>query len=222
MSDNQLIRVLVLIDGFNLYHSIVDLCKAHQATKNLNYLKWLNLYSLSNAFIPKSKQTIVGVKYFTAYANWLKNGQPQRHKLYVEALKSVDVEAIFGSFKTKKKACKNCSTTWDSHEEKASDVNIAIHLVSEAYKDTFDRAIILTADTDIVPAISIVKNIFPNKIIDVAIPKHRKINKTELKNACDNMIEIKLSHFERNLFPERIDLGNGKIINAPAEYIKPR
>lgn len=221
MNEANLTRVLVLIDGFNLYHSIVDLCKLHKHSQNLNYLKWLDLSALSNAFVPKTTQKIISVRYFTAYANWLKNGQPQRHKLYIDALTTTGVETVFGSFKTKKKSCKNCSCTWDSHEEKASDVNIAIHLVSEAYKDSFDRAIIFTADTDIVPAITMVKNTFPTKTIDVAIPKHRKINKTELKNACDNMIEIKLNHFQRNVFPESIDLGNGQILNAPAEYKKP-
>ena len=36
-------RVISFIDGFNLYHAIDNLNQSH--------LKWLNLHSLSNAFI---------------------------------------------------------------------------------------------------------------------------------------------------------------------------
>jgi hypothetical protein len=45
-------KVSCYIDGFNLYHAIDAL--GHE----FNYLKWLNLYSHSSAFIIPSKETL--------------------------------------------------------------------------------------------------------------------------------------------------------------------
>jgi hypothetical protein len=83
-------RIIVFIDGFNLYHAIDTL---HQ-----DHLKWLDLRSLSEAFSKKSSEQIETVYYFTALATWLPDCM-QRHKAYIKALESRNVTTVFGHLK---------------------------------------------------------------------------------------------------------------------------
>lgn len=147
-------RVASFIDGFNLYHAIVDLKQ--------NYLKWLNLWSLSEAFIKPTQDTLHNVYYFTAFATWL-DGSYRRHQSYVKAIKSVGVSTILGHFKEKNKQCVNCKAKWVTHEEKESDVNFAAYFLHLAHLDMFDKALLVTADSDLCPVIDLVLKHFPEK-----------------------------------------------------------
>ncbi|MBR2082614.1 MAG: NYN domain-containing protein [Elusimicrobiaceae bacterium] len=49
------------------------------------------------------------------------------------------------------------------HEEKLTDVNIAIYLLEIALKNTVDEAVIVSADSDLIPAILAIKRNFPGK-----------------------------------------------------------
>lgn len=197
MSVKQSMRVVVFVDGFNLYHAINDLSKP---TGQKHYLKWLNLRALSQALIHPKDDTLVQVLYFSALATWLDDHTRERHRRYIKALESTHVVPIMGTFKKKPRVCRKCQHEWYSHEEKESDVNLAIHLVKLAYQDAFDKAIIFSADTDLAPAISMVREIFPQKIIFVAMPKHRAGCSAALKQAAHSVIKIQAHHFEKNLF----------------------
>lgn len=50
-------RVAAFIDGFNLYHAIVELQKPH--------LKWVNLWTLTETFIKRRSQRLDKVYYFS-------------------------------------------------------------------------------------------------------------------------------------------------------------
>jgi len=90
-----LTRVNSYIDGFNLYHSIVDVAKKH--TPQSNYLKWLNLRDLSNFFVNQNEQ-LNDVYYFTAYAKHVFDAY-KRHEKYIKALELKNVQTVLGQFK---------------------------------------------------------------------------------------------------------------------------
>ncbi len=75
-----------------------------------------------------------------------------------------------GSFKEKDRECFGCGDKWTAHEEKQTDVNIALHLVTKATDDEFDRAILVSADSDLVPAIEMMRVRAPRKSIRIVIP----------------------------------------------------
>jgi hypothetical protein len=97
----------------------------------------------------------------------------RRHMEYVKALKHFGVVCMIGHFKRKPRRCNECGARWIAHEEKETDVHIAARVVVDACEDRFDRAILITADSDLVPAITIVKARFPRKEIFVAAPPKR-------------------------------------------------
>ena len=59
---------------------------------------------------------------------------------------------------------------YESYEEKRTDVNIAVAIVSDAYNNKYDKAILLTADSDISPSIKEVKKHFPDKEFLLVLP----------------------------------------------------
>jgi uncharacterized LabA/DUF88 family protein len=76
--------------------------------------------------------------------------QHERHQIYVKALQSTGVNPITRQFKEKHIYCPECGLTHKGHEEKESDVNIAVHLISDAYEERFDHAFIVSRDSDLV------------------------------------------------------------------------
>ena len=107
-------RVIVYVDGFNLYHAISDLGD--------DSLKWLCLRRLSESLIREGEE-LKSVKYFSAYANWMESSV-RRHRTYVAALREEGVKFIEGKFKKKHVRCKVCRAQFQTHEEKETDVNI--------------------------------------------------------------------------------------------------
>lgn len=213
------------MDGFNLYHAINDL-NWNPATKRLtnhkHYLKWLDITSLSKALMHPKQDALAGAYYFSAYAGWVPKDVQDRHRDYVAVLKSTGVVPIMGTFKQKPRKCPSCKHEWNTHEEKESDVNIALQLLQMAHEDAFDKAIIFTADTDLAPAIRLVREKFPHKEVHIAIPERRLDRSKALENAATGRIRITEAHFARNLFPAQITLASGVVINRPAKYAPPK
>lgn len=217
-------RVSCFVDGFNLYHAIDDLNHDRRAKKHFQrqHLKWLDLRSLVGAFIQPSKEQIDEVFYFSAFATWLPDAH-LRHRAYVRALEATGVKIILGNFKKKDRGCKNCGSKWVGHEEKESDVNLAIHLLHQAHTDSFDKAIIITADTDLVPAIQLVRSHFQTKQVVAAIPEQRFGNAIALRNVCSHSMRISENHLNANLLPNEILDVNGLVITTrPAKYEPPK
>ena len=208
-----IMRVTSYVDGFNLYHSVVDI--------GINHYKWLDLWKLSEIYAPKPNFTLTAVYYFSALAHWLP-GPCSRHQIYIEALKATGVTPILGNFKEKDRSCNRCGKTWKSHEEKETDVNLAIHLLSGAYDNTYDTAFVISGDSDLSQAIKLVLDKFPHKQIKVIIPPGLQLTsqiRTSVGgiNNCRQMKEI---HLERSLLPATINTGTA-VINRPHDYDPP-
>jgi hypothetical protein len=218
----ELRRVIVYVDGFNLYHAICNL-GIDQNRKQIpgkNHLKWVDLWALSLRYANKPDQQLAAVKYFSAYATWLP-GPYSRHRKFVTAIKSRGVEFIEGQFKNKDRFCRKCRTSWVAHEEKETDVNIGIHLLNDAYKDRFDQAFVVTADSDISPAIKMVRQNFSNKFVYILNPP-KSIQSGELIRAAGGYAfskQIKEGHIANALLPEKIlDQAGNLIVERPVEY----
>ncbi len=129
-----------------------------------------------------------------------------------------------GHFKEKDRECKNCHRRWIAHEEKETDVNIALWLLREAYKDNFDEAFILSRDSDLTPAIRMVATEFPNKSIKVISPPNAGHSKEMAKIVGNKKLaSIKPIHLERSLLPLHVsDPETGLVIaTRPTEYQPP-
>ena len=200
-------RVFVYVDGFNLYHALHELDEDH--------LKWLDLWALSETLVRKNfGECVKAVKYFSAYANWLQD-KYRRHQRYVAALEVQGVTFIEGRFIEKKMHCEKCKSKWMAHEEKETDVNIGAHLVADALKDRFDRALIVSADTDLNGVVKLARQEACQKQIDIVAPPGRKGRNSEA------LFEITKGQVRRSLLPAELTSSNGKTIRRPDKYAPP-
>lgn len=190
-------RVAFFIDGFNLYHSLKD---------NASDCRQLNLRKLCEHYINPEKESIVAVYYFSAIATWHPEQEKvQKHTKYIERLRQENVIPVLGKFKEKDIHCKLCNGNFKSHEEKRTDVNIALKIVSEAVLNNYDTGILVSGDTDMIPAIETVRNLALNKRIGVLFPLKRFSN--ELKEIADFNRKIRKeilldSLFEKETAPD--------------------
>ena len=214
----DLLRVACFVDGFNLYHAVDDLSRNG---KPRHYLKWLDLVKLTRAYIRPAAETVSAVHYFSAYATWLPDAS-KRHRQYVAALQAVGVNVKLGQFKQKSRACKSCGATWVGHEEKESDVNFAVELLNRAWLKEFDRAIIVTADTDIVPVLQMIKSDRPELKLTAAIPEKRFGHALALRQACHESLRIKEAQILRSLLPQQVKDATGQVVaTRPIKYNPP-
>ncbi len=208
-------RVSAFVDGFNLYHAIDDLGAHH--------LKWVNLRKLCEIFAPPPVYDLEEVLYFSAFATW----RPQsyrRHREYVKALEASGVTAVMGRFKEKDRSCVNCGNTWIDHEEKETDVNIGIHLLDRASRDLYDRALLISGDSDLVPAVRMVRDRFPKKEFRIIGPVGRgfSMDLVSVAGGKECGKRMKEVHLEECLLPSGIRSDAGQLVaTRPAKYHPP-
>jgi len=203
-------RVLVLIDGFNIYHSIAS----NPYFPAFRKYRWLNLKKLVQCFMVQNEQ-IVDILYFSAYMFW-KPEKVARHQLYTKALRSEGIKIIMSEFKKKQVKCEKCKEYYDKYEEKQTDVQIAINLFKGAIDDSFDKAIVVSGDSDLMPALEAVKLRFPKKELHLLFPSRR--TSELLKQIADQYSKIREKHLASSQFPNEIILPDGEVLRKPVEY----
>ena len=200
-------RVAFFIDGCNLYHSL-PVCGGFRQ------YRWLDLRRLAECFY--SPRRIEQIIYFTAYADWSQS-KTNRHRTYIQAQRNRDVAVEFGEFHKIKKRCRAvCKRTYLTHEEKQTDVNIAIKLLELAVKDEYDTAVLVTGDSDMVPGIKAVERLYPDKQVHVLIPPSSRAK--ALMQACHAHHTIKKSHLANSQLPNPVQLSNGKNLTCPPAW----
>lgn len=199
-------RVHMFIDGFNLYHAVMN-------DSTLRQYRWLNFRKLGESLIPK-REELSRVFYFTAFYPG-DSAKRVRHQTFIDAQRLHGVETVLGAFRRKDKFCAHCKRTFSGYEEKETDVNIVSMLFRTAINDEFDKAMILSGDSDLVPAIQALKASFPQKELEVVFPPHR-VSK-HLKMVADRHMRLKEKHLASNQFPNQIIMGDVTILK-PAQW----
>ena len=194
-------RLAFFVDGFNLYHSLNDEPRYHK-------YKWLNLKRLAELLIPPNDK-LVKTTYFTTYATW-DAAKMERHREYVRILESAGVDVVLGAFRRVDKTCRNCRKKYQTFEEKQTDVNIAISLFETAVMDIWDTAVIISGDSDLIPAIKAVRETFPAKKTGIVIPIGRRAE--ELKQVADFHIKLKEKHLASCQFPDVVKIDNQQFV----------
>lgn len=200
-------RAIFLIDGFNFYHAIADNAKYRK-------YKWVDFPKLAHCYITK-RDSLKDIYYFTALATWLPDSN-RRHKIFIRALELKGIKVVYGEFKRKDRFCSLCRKRYQTYEEKQTDVNIAIHLLGLAAQDEYDTAIIISADSDLIPAINAVRKTFPSKKIGLVIPIGRPAE--SLKQNVDFYMKMKEKHLSTSLLEREIPLENNQKLTCPPEW----
>ncbi|REF29928.1 NYN domain-containing protein [Calidifontibacter indicus] len=184
-------RLIVYVDGFNLYHGLHDAARCRWL--------WLDLVELAASLRPRS--TVEVVRYYTAPV-LDQPGAQRRQQTYLDALSAQHgprIEVVQGRYQSKTKSCRKCGSRWIEREEKETDVNIAVGLVSDAALDRMDDALVISADSDLGPAIRTARELQPALFVAAAFPPKRF--SAELKALMPASFHISHSKIRSSFLP---------------------
>jgi uncharacterized LabA/DUF88 family protein len=203
-------RAVVYIDGLNLYYNLV---------KDTPY-KWLDFVALFRKVLPKSLD-ILKIKYFTTIVKGFPNDPqaPFRQNTYIRALKEVSgnmLEVYYGSFEINSKKRRLKTPLIDSQgqkiykvwviepEEKGSDVNLAVHLLNDSWKDYMDWAVVVSNDSDLAESLRLARMECGKKILLVPPISPEKNPSSKLLQYADKHILIREAHLKESQLPDVI------------------
>ena len=175
-------RTIIYIDGFNFYY---------RAVKNTPY-KWLDFKSLFGKLLSK-EHVIIEIKYFTALVSGKGNPKkPLNQQTYLRALKSFipELNIYLGHFLSDEVFAPLAEPTPTASkvkiiktEEKGSDVNMAVHVVNDAWLNNYDCAVVVSNDSDLAESMRIVKLYHPTKKVGLIMPGEGHPSKELMKHA---------------------------------------
>jgi uncharacterized LabA/DUF88 family protein len=198
------VRVAAFVDGPNVYNAI----QHHPA---LHRYKWLDYRALARCYVGR-QDTLERVYLFTSLPTW-DQAKSRRQELYLHALRRCGVEVVIGKFKRRTRTCLKCGQSYSTFEEKLTDVNLAVYLLRGALTDEYDRALIVTGDSDILPAVRMVHELFPNRQVAVVVPIRRYAE--DLRQECDAHFQMKEHHLAGAQLPDDIKDPLHGIIRRP-------
>jgi len=207
-------RSIVYIDGLNFYYGAV------RGTPH----KWLNFDRYFTMLRPADD--LLAIKYFTAVVTG--PTQPNQREFLRALATTPRVEVTLGRFKQKRIKCEAlpCAATppakyFDKPEEKRTDVNIAVTMVDDAYQDRCDQFILVSGDSDLVPAVNLIRHRFPAKRVVVYIPAQQnsvRSGAVELRMAANIARTLPLNILAKAQFPAQLDDGAGNVITKPPTW----
>ena len=214
-------RIAFLVDGFNLYHSLVDAARDLHVAGRPAQTKWLDLRGMLSSYLHifGRDASVSKIVYFSALANWRDNQDPgctARHLAYIECLKSTGIDVKLGRFKERSKWCSTCQKEIAYHEEKETDVAICAHFLEILSCGETEVAVLVTGDTDLSPAIRTAHRLYPGVNLAVGFPHKRK--RKELAKLADQNFLIKPERYTQHQFPDRVEVSPGRVIIKPSVW----
>ena len=194
-------RTVVHVDGFNLFH---------EAIKRTPY-KWLDLPLLMQTVL-RQHHDIQLIRYFTARvsANIGDPGKPRWQEAYLRALREYrpSVEMHFGHLLRHKVKMPVATPTEGNRfaevfktEEKGSDVNLAAHLVYDAWTDRWDSAVVVSNDSDLAEAMRLVRQKGGIRV-GLVTPGTQWTTFRQLKKHAEFVRRIRPGMLERSKLPD--------------------
>lgn len=172
-SKNTKNRIIIFIDGSNFYHSLKDTFGFHE--NEVDFKKMINI--LLNG------RLLIGVYYYNAPLDRGYNEEiyHKQQKFFSELRKIPGFNVILCTLKKRKDPRGKIE-----YKMKGDDINLAIDMVSFAYENNYDTAIIVSGDGDFVPAVKKCQKL--GKKVENAY--FRISRSTFLKKVCNSSIKL--------------------------------
>jgi hypothetical protein len=203
-------RVITYIDGFNLYFGL--------KSKGWRRFYWLDVHALSQRLL-RPGQTLVGVKYFTSRVSASPGNldKERRQAAYLDAVATLPLTSCqFGHYLKKPVHCRKCGAVWDKPEEKMTDVNIAVEMLTDAYCDRFDTALLISGDSDLWGPVDRIKTLFPLKRVIAVFPPGRTSER--LRSTVHASFNLGRAVVSQSLLPDPVLKPDGFPIAKPTQW----
>ena len=159
------------------------------------------------------------MKYFTARITGCHQTKVKRQSKYIDAIQRCDILSVHeGVFYSKMEYCYECGHSWIGHDEKRTDVNIAVNLIEDAYNDRFHTAFLISGDSDLVPAVDFIHRRYSStkNVVSIFPPNRTSKHLQQITNSNYNIFEKTLRNC---LLPDPVRLSNGIELTKPSQWI---
>jgi len=200
-------RVIAYVDGYNLYHGLRE--------KGWKWFYWLNIQAMVQNLL-KPNQELVSTKYFTTVVKRPPDKR-NRQAVFLEALQTLsDFKIFYGHWLSNPVTCRKCGHTYEAYHEKMTDVNIAVELMSDAFQNHLDMALLVSADSDLVGPVEAIRGLFPQKRVVIAFPPARY--SSALKAVAHGYTRIARNVMSNSVFPDKVVKRDGFVLARPLEW----
>lgn len=164
------------------------------------------------------EQELVEVNYYSARPI----NDPQAYNNQDELFSANQLNPKFklhlGRYKKKKFKCQNCGFKNKTFEEKESDVRVATGMLVDVFSKRCDITVIVSADSDMIPSVEIIKSFAPNHPVIAFVPPNQ--HSFALTGKCDATLWMEQYHarFIQSMLPDDVKLNNGHIIHRPSNW----
>ncbi len=201
-------KVIVYVDGFNFYYGL--------KAKHWKKFYWLDVVKFFESML-SANQELVEVNYFSARPH--NPCAARKQDLFFNANKrNPKFHLILGKYLKKDLPCPNCGGIIHTFEEKETDVRVATQMINDVYKKRCDITIIVSADSDMVPSVELIRDIAPaHKIFAYFPPLKHSIT---LSNSCDMVRKLSeyKARFNQAVLPDEVTLPSGFVAKRPDNW----
>lgn len=212
-------RSIIYIDGFNFYFGMLA---------GRPDLKWINYQRLAELLRPDDD--ILQVRLFTALVDRHRavSGKGDRQLRLWTALRSQPkITVTEGKFAARERtclvpSCHHALRTYTALEEKQTDVNLALSLVRDVQTLAPDHVIVISGDTDLLPALDVVMSIDRKVRPVIYIPVHeenlRYRRKDEFMKYSQAVKPVPEKYLRMAQFASKVPLADGTVVERPVEW----
>jgi uncharacterized LabA/DUF88 family protein len=235
-------RVIAYVDGFNLYYGLKkasrDADREHlkhggDRSKCLGRsLYWLDVKRFMLRQV-RAQEACTQIRYYSAprripesvaitrrqRAGFVASNERQR--VYLEALRTLepDLKVVLGWYtENEPHHCWMCGHRRAHFEEKETDVNIAVDMVTHAHQNLFDTAIVLSADADLAPALKVVRS-YGKQVRLILAPGRKRADL--LRSLASEVVVVKIRSLRNFILPDPIARVGFPSISCPEEWKQP-
>lgn len=166
-------RVMIFIDGGNLYHGIKEFSKR---TSGFTILPMFNYYKFSRLLAKNRK--LIRIYYYTALHNEQENpAKFRQQRSFLNHLRETPYCTVRAGHLIRR---------GETYLEKGVDVLLTVDMLRLARLNSYDTAILVSGDGDFVEAIKDVQEM--GKQVELTYFSFSQ--SSELRNTCDRFIEI--------------------------------
>jgi uncharacterized LabA/DUF88 family protein len=209
-------RWAMYIDGYNFYYAI-----KHRPTAIPLHLGWCDFGRLGDLIVGE-RGRLLQIGYFTASVDNLGasdgelGGEAARQATWLRAVSSIKRLTIVRGFHSRERS-RDSRESEKRRTEKQTDVNIAVALVRDAALARYDSAILVTSDSDQIPAVRSATKDF-GRSIEVWLPPGQAVGRWA---ECQPIRRIQVASITREMLevcrlPDTIRIGQDSVEAPPS------
>ncbi len=204
-------RVIVYVDGYNFYYGL------KHGGSTWKRLYWLDIVKFFERMMLPD-QELVEVNYYSACPLDDQQAADNQDVLFSANKLNPKFKLHLGRYKKKKFKCQNCGYKIKTYEEKESDVRVATGMLVDMFSQRCDITIVVSADSDMIPSVEIIKSFNPTHPVHAFIPPNQK--SFALVSKCDTIVWLSRykARFVQSMLPDEVLLENGYVLRRPENW----